>query len=96
VLGAKCSVLVPVLPFPPLLPSCPSFFTCGPTLVGATTGEEYVENIPGILDGVDPLDGVDRGFISFELIDDSRMVEVVTAQDGSPVDTIIFHKVSQE
>jgi hypothetical protein len=32
----------------------------------------------------------------YVLIDDSTMVEVVTAQDGTPVDTIIFHKVSQE
>jgi hypothetical protein len=30
------------------------------------------------------------------LIDDSVMTEVVTSQDGTPVDTIIFHKVSQE
>jgi hypothetical protein len=30
------------------------------------------------------------------LIDDGLMVEVVTAQDGTPVDTIVFHKVSQE
>ena len=33
---------------------------------------------------------------SYTLIDDSVMTEVVTAQDGTPVDTIIFHKVSQE
>ena len=33
---------------------------------------------------------------SYVLIDDSVMAEVVTAQDGTPVDTIIFHKVSQE
>ena len=33
---------------------------------------------------------------SYTLIDDSVMTEVLTAQDGSPVDTIIFHKVSQE
>jgi hypothetical protein len=32
----------------------------------------------------------------YVLIDESTMVEVVTAQDGTPVDTIIFHKVSQE
>jgi hypothetical protein len=32
----------------------------------------------------------------YVLIDDSTMVEVVTAQDGTPVDMIIFHKVSQE
>jgi hypothetical protein len=32
----------------------------------------------------------------YVLIDDSVMTEVVTAQDGTPVDTIIFHKVSQE
>jgi hypothetical protein len=32
----------------------------------------------------------------YVVIDDSTMVEVVTAQDGTPVDTIIFHKVSQE
>jgi hypothetical protein len=32
----------------------------------------------------------------YVLIDDSTMVEVVTAQDGTPVDTIVFHKVSQE
>ena len=31
----------------------------------------------------------------YVLIDDSTMVEVVTAQDGTPVDTIVFHKVSQ-
>jgi hypothetical protein len=33
---------------------------------------------------------------SYVLIDDSVMTEVTTAQDGTPVDTIIFHKVSQE
>jgi hypothetical protein len=33
---------------------------------------------------------------SYILIDDSVMTEVTTAQDGTPVDTIIFHKVSQE
>jgi hypothetical protein len=33
---------------------------------------------------------------SYVLIDDGLMVEVVTAQDGTPVDTIVFHKVSQE
>jgi len=33
---------------------------------------------------------------SYTLIDDSVMTEVVTAQDGTPVDTIIFHRVSQE
>src|SRR5262249_39589254 len=33
---------------------------------------------------------------SYTLIDGSVMSEVVTAQDGTPVDTIIFHKVSQE
>jgi hypothetical protein len=33
---------------------------------------------------------------SYVLIDDSVMTEVVTAQDGTPVDTIIFYKVSQE
>lgn len=33
---------------------------------------------------------------SYTLINDSVMTEVVTAQDGTPVDTIIFHKVSQE
>jgi hypothetical protein len=33
---------------------------------------------------------------SYVLIDDGVMVEVVTAQDGTPVDTIIFHSVSQE
>ena len=33
---------------------------------------------------------------SYTLIDDSVMTEVVTAQDGTPVNTIIFHKVSQE
>jgi hypothetical protein len=32
----------------------------------------------------------------YALIDDSVMVEVVTAQDGTPVDTIVFHKVSQQ
>jgi hypothetical protein len=33
---------------------------------------------------------------SYILIDDGLMVEVVTAQDGTPVDTIVFHKVSGE
>jgi hypothetical protein len=33
---------------------------------------------------------------SYVLIDDGLMVEVVTAQDGTPVDTIVFHKVSGE
>src|SRR5262245_36766240 len=33
---------------------------------------------------------------SYVLIDDNVMTEVTTAQDGTPVDTIIFHKVSQE
>jgi hypothetical protein len=32
----------------------------------------------------------------YVLIDDSTMVEVVTAQDSTPVDTIIFHKISQQ
>ncbi|HEY7322433.1 MAG TPA: hypothetical protein VIE89_33120 [Candidatus Binatia bacterium] len=30
----------------------------------------------------------------YVLIDDGVMAEVTTAQDGTPVDTIIFHKVS--
>jgi hypothetical protein len=33
---------------------------------------------------------------SYTLIDDNVITEVTTAQDGTPVDTIIFHKVSQE
>jgi hypothetical protein len=33
---------------------------------------------------------------SYILIDDSVMTEVTTAQDGTPVDTIIFHKVSEK
>jgi hypothetical protein len=33
---------------------------------------------------------------SYVLIDDNVMTEVTTAQDGTPVDTIIFHKVSQK
>jgi hypothetical protein len=31
---------------------------------------------------------------SYVLMDDGVMTEVTTAQDGTPVDTIIFHKVS--
>ena len=34
--------------------------------------------------------------VKYTLIDDTVMAEVVNAQDGTPVDTIIFHKVSQE
>jgi hypothetical protein len=33
---------------------------------------------------------------SYTLIDDNVITEVTTAQDGSPVDTIIFHRVSQK
>src|SRR5215510_5281553 len=33
---------------------------------------------------------------SYTLIDDNVITEVTTAQDGTPVDTIIFHRVSQE
>jgi hypothetical protein len=33
---------------------------------------------------------------SYVLIDDNVMTEVTTAQDDTPVDTIIFHKVSQK
>jgi hypothetical protein len=33
---------------------------------------------------------------SYVLNDDNVMTEVVTAQDGTPVDTIIFHRVSQK
>jgi hypothetical protein len=33
---------------------------------------------------------------SYVLIDDNVMTEVTTAQDGTPVDTIMFHKVSQK
>ena len=33
---------------------------------------------------------------SYVLIDDGMMAEVVTAQDGTPVDTIIFHKMSEK
>jgi hypothetical protein len=33
---------------------------------------------------------------SYVLMDDGVMTEVTTAQDGTPVDTIIFHKVSEK
>ena len=33
---------------------------------------------------------------SYTLIDDNVITEVTTAQDGTPVDTIIFHRVSQK
>jgi hypothetical protein len=32
----------------------------------------------------------------YELMSDNVMVEVLTAQDGSPVDRIVFHKVSKD
>jgi hypothetical protein len=32
----------------------------------------------------------------YVLIDDGVMAEVTTAQDGTPVDTIIFHRVSEK
>jgi hypothetical protein len=34
--------------------------------------------------------------VRFELIDDGLMSEVATRTDGSPVSTIVFHKVSQD
>jgi hypothetical protein len=32
----------------------------------------------------------------YQLVSESVMVEILTTQDGAPVDTIIFHKVSRE
>ena len=32
----------------------------------------------------------------YELVSDSVMIETLTAQDGSPVDRIVFHKVSRD
>jgi hypothetical protein len=34
--------------------------------------------------------------VRYELIGDGMMIEVTTRQDGSPVSTIVFHKVSQD
>jgi hypothetical protein len=34
--------------------------------------------------------------IRFELIDNGLMIETATRADGTPVSTIVFHKVSQD
>jgi hypothetical protein len=32
----------------------------------------------------------------YQLVSDSVMIETLTAQDGSPVDRIVFHKMSRD
>jgi hypothetical protein len=56
-------------------------------------GEMRTDNLKIICFNTDAVVSLKARYV---LIDDGVMAEVVTAQDGTPVDTIIFHKVSEK